>query len=295
MTADADMVRWSIFLTEAAGRLKAAGIETAPVDARRIVEEAAGVEPTEFHAVLDQPATVRAVSRFDTMLARRESGEPLQYVLGRWGFRYLDLMVDRRVLVPRPETEVVAGLVVSEVQRRSSLPQPEIRVADLGTGSGAIGLSVASECKRATVYLTDVSTEALKVAAANLAGIGRAATRVSIHQGSWFEALNPDLAGTFDVIVANPPYVANDEDLPPVVEQWEPRRALRAGPTGTEALSHVVENSPEWLLPDGVLILEMAPHQTGPISELCATHGFTASVQQDLTGRDRAVVARLDR
>jgi len=293
MNTEAGTVAWSTLLTEAVGRLEVAGISTAAVDARRIVEEAAGVEPAEFHSVLDLAATGRGVARFDALLARREAGEPLQYVLGRWGFRYLDLMVDRRVLVPRPETEMVAGLVVSEVELRASLSLTKIRVADLGTGSGAIGLSVASECGQAQVFLTDISEEALQVAGANLAGIGRAATRVSIHAGSWFEALEIDLAGTLDVIVANPPYVADDEELPPVVELWEPRQALRSGPAGTEALTHVVENSRRWLRPDGVLILEMAPHQIGPITELCVAIGFTASVRQDLAGRDRAVVARL--
>lgn len=290
---DTDTVAWSVFLAEGVRRLEAAGIESPQVDARRIIEAAAGVEPAELHTVLGRPATVRGVSGFDSMLTRRELGEPLQYVLGKWGFRYLDLMVDRRVLIPRPETEVVAGLAVAEVQRRSSLGRSEVRVVDLGTGSGAIGLSVASECGRARVFLTDVSDDALGVAGSNLSGIGCAATKVSIHAGSWFDALGADYRGTFDVIVSNPPYIADDEDLPAVVGDWEPEAALRAGPTGAEALLWLVGQSVEWLRPDGVLILEMAPHQTLRIAQACAALGFIATVHPDLSGRDRAVMARL--
>ncbi len=286
MTSEGGTVAWSVFLAEGIRRFKAAGIESPEVDARRIVEEAAGAEPTEFHAVLGRPATVRGVARFDSMLDRRESGEPLQYVLGRWGFRY-------RVLIPRPETEIVAGLAVTEVERRSSLGRSEVLVVDLGTGSGAIGLSVASECGRARVFLTDVSDDALGVAGSNLPGIGCAATKVSIHSGSWFDALDADLRGRFDVIASNPPYIADGEVLPAVVEDWEPEAALRAGPTGAEALVQLVEQSVEWLRPDGVLILEMAPHQTLPIAEACTALGFVASVHPDLSGRDRAVLARL--
>ena len=293
MSSAGDTVAWSEFLAEATGRLAAAGIESPEVDARRIVEEAAGVDPAEFHAALREPATVRGVARFDSMLARRENGEPLQYVLGRWGFRYLDLMVDRRVLVPRPETEVVAGLAIEEVTRRSSPDRAEVMVADMGTGSGAIGLSVASECTGARVFLTDVSADALEVATANLIGIGRAATRVSVHGGMWFEALPDAMRGSFDVIVSNPPYVPNTEVLPTVVSDWEPEGALRGGADGTDDLLHLVRNSRRWLVADGVLVLEMAPFQTELVAAECAAVGFDTEIIADLAGRERAVVARL--
>jgi len=288
-----DTVAWSEFLAEATARLAAAGFESPEIDARRIVEEAAGVDPNEFHTALRDPATVMGVSRFDSMLARREAGEPLQYVLGRWGFRHLDLMVDRRVLVPRPETEVVAGLAIAEVVERSTPDRSDVMVADLGTGSGAIGLSVASECASSRVFLTDKSSAALEVATANLIGIGRAATRVSVHHGSWFEALPAAVSGSLDVIVSNPPYVADHEVLPAVVADWEPEGALRGGPNGTDDLLHLVHNSPQWLAADGVLVLEMAPSQTDLIAAECASGGFDAEVRVDLTGRERAVVARL--
>jgi len=290
---EGDNVAWSEFLTEAIARLAAAGFESPEIDARRIVEESAGVDPSEFHSTLRDPATVMGVARFDSMLARREAGEPLQYVLGRWGFRYLDLMVDHRVLVPRPETEVVAGLAIAAVVERSTPDRSDVMVADMGTGSGAIGLSVATECVSSRVFLTDHSPAALEVATANLIGIGRAATRVSVHHGSWFDALPMAVRGSLDVIVSNPPYVADHEVLPPVVADWEPEDALRSGPTGTDDLLHLVRLSPQWLAADGVLVLEMAPSQTSLIAAECATCGFDAEIHVDLTGRERAVVARL--
>ena len=194
---DEGTVSWAELLAEATARLEQSGSESAEIDARRIVEEASGVEPSEFHGVLASPATVRGVASFDKMVARREQGEPLQYVVGRWGFRHLDLMVDKRVLIPRPETEEVAGLAIDEIKARSI--ERELLVADLGTGSGAIGLSIASECPSTRVLATDVSAEALQVARANLAGIGRAASRVSLHEGSWFDALPASVRGSLDV------------------------------------------------------------------------------------------------
>ena len=127
------------------------------------------------------------VAHLDAMLDRHAAGEPLAYVLGRWGFRHLDLAVDRRVLIPRPETEVVAGVAI---ELAGALARP-ITVADLGTGSGAIGLALADELPvdGVTVWLTDVSPDALDVARANLAGIGRRAANVRIAEGSWFDAL----------------------------------------------------------------------------------------------------------
>src|SRR5581483_11962387 len=154
------------------------------------------------------------------MVERRAAGEPLQYVLRRWGFRTLDLLVDPRVLIPRPETEVVVEVAIRELRRIDSR-RP--LVADLGTGSGAIALSIAVEVPDARVWATDASADALAVARANLAGIGSpAAKRVRIEQGSWFDALPAAFRGQFDVVVSNPPYIAAHEDLPPEVVDWEP-------------------------------------------------------------------------
>ncbi len=287
---DEGTVSWAELLAEATARLEQSGSESAEIDARRIVEEASGVEPSEFHGVLASPATVRGVASFDKMIARREQGEPLQYVVGRWGFRHLDLMVDKRVLIPRPETEEVAGLAIDEIKARSI--ERELLVADLGTGSGAIGLSIASECPSTRVLATDVSAEALQVARANLTGIGRAASRVSLHEGSWFDALPASVRGSLDVLISNPPYVTDAEELPAVVADWEPSRALRASGNGLDDLTVIVDGADEWVTPGGAVILEMAPNQTATITQRFSARGWSARVHIDRPGRDRAVVAR---
>lgn len=262
------------------------------VDARRIVERASGYAGAEFHARLDEPASVRALAFFDGMVERREAGEPLQYVLGVWGFRTLDLYVDRRVLIPRPETEVVVETGLAEpALRQAARPV----VVDLGTGSGAIALAFAVEGPHATeVWATDRSPDALAVARANLAGLGRAAGRVRLVEGWWYEALPGSLRGRVTLIVSNPPYVADSDDLPAEVTDWEPEGALLAGPTGMEQIAEVVKEAPVWLDRPGALVVEIAPHQGEEAVALAYDAGFTeAEVHPDLTGRVRVLVARV--
>ena len=264
-------------------------------DARRIIEEVSGAEPGEWLALGDRAVTARQVARADQLTARRAAGEPLQYVLGRWGFRRLDLWVDPRALIPRPETEVVAGLAIAAAGRVAADEGRDVRVVDLGTGTGAIGLSVADEVPRSQVVVTDADAGALDVARANLAGLGRPATRVEVRQGSWFAALDPQDRGSFDVVVSNPPYVAEDEELPPVVADWEPASALRSGADGTDALAELIAEAPSWLTVGGVLVLELAPQQAVWARDAARAAGFgDVAIERDLAGRDRALVAEVD-
>jgi release factor glutamine methyltransferase len=238
------------------------------------------------------------------MVERRLAGEPLQYVIGHWPFRDLDLMVDPRVLIPRPETEITAEVALEEAVRagaRRETPDswaaraPSFPVADLGTGSGALALALAAELPEAEVWATDADADALAVASANLAGAGLMATRVRLTQGLWYEALPDALRGRLVVIVSNPPYVAQAEyaALPAEVREHEPRAALVPGPRGSEALEHLLDGAPGWLGPGGALVLEMAPHQAGPLSERAAAIGYReVEVRADLSGRERVLVAR---
>lgn len=282
------VVTWRSLLADATARVGAA-------DARWMVAEAAGYDGGELALHLDEACTRRAVAHLDAMLARREAGEPLQYVLGHWAFRTLDLMVDRRVLIPRPETEWVVELALREARAiAASLPAGEpLLVADLGTGSGAIALSMAVEAG-AEVWATDASPDALAVARANVAGTGGpAATRVRLLEGDWYAALPEGLAGLLHVIVSNPPYVAAGEALPPEVADWEPRSALVAGPRGLEAIEAIVAGAPRWLAPAGVLVVELAPHQSEAVAAMARTAGLTdTEVHPDLAGRPRVLVAR---
>jgi release factor glutamine methyltransferase len=215
----------------------------------------------------------------------------LQYVLGRWGFRHLDLFVDRRVLIPRPETEVVVDVALAEL---AQLRVRQPNVVDLGTGSGAIALSVAAEVPSARVVATDVSADALEVASANLTGSGTlVASRVRLEQGDWFDAVPSELRGEVHLVISNPPYVGATELLPSEVQDWEPAAALRSGRTGLEDVERIVDESPRWLARPGVLVVEQAPHQSGAAIARARRAGFTsAEVRPDLTGRDRALVAR---
>lgn len=243
----------------------------------------------------DEVVTVRAQRYFESMVERRAAGEPLQYVVGRWGFRRLDLLVDRRVLIPRPETEQVVEVALGELDRRRSAGDRPV-VVDLGTGSGAIALSVAAERRGVEVWATDASPDALAVAAANLAGLGGwGATRVRLVRGSWWSALPPGLAGRIDVAIANPPYVSVGEmdDLDAVITDWEPRQALAAGPTGLEDIEAIITAAPAWLDGGGVLVVEIAPHHAGDAQRLSRDAGFAdVGVRRDLAGRERALVAR---
>ncbi len=291
-----ETVSWRDLLAEARRRLAAStAVDTPEVDARRIVEAASGSSPAEFDSVLGRPATTLTAARFGSMLARRCEGEPLQYVVGSWGFRTLDLMVDHRVLIPRPETEVVAGWTVDEVERLAAGPcrEREVVVVDLGTGSGAIALSVAVECPQARVFATDVSSDALAVARANLAGVGRAATRVSLHEGDWYGALPGALQGSVDVVVSNPPYIGTGEELPPVVADWEPPVALWSGPAGHEAVQQVIDGASQWLRPGGSLVMEVASHRAHTTAGMAAEAGFVeVRVERDLAGLDRVVIGQ---
>ena len=274
---------WRALLAEAAARLDDHG------EARRIVEEVTGWTAAEVVAHLDDESTALTFARWLAMVERREAGEPLQYVLGAWGFRTLDLLVDRRVLIPRPETEEVVGVALEALD---AMAVARAVVVDLGTGSGAIALSIAVERPKVDVWATDRSHDALAVARANLAGVGRAATRVRLVEGDWYDALPPELAGRVDLIVANPPYIAATEELPAEVRQWEPGDALVAGPTGLEAIETVIAGARQWLAPHGALVVEIGAGQAAAAARLAQAAGFAqVEVRPDLAGRPRSLHA----
>ena len=273
---------------------RVAEAELGALEAWFVLERASGLDRAGLVPRLGDAVPSRTVAYVQAMVERRRGGEPLQYVLGIWGFRRLELVVDRRVLIPRPETEMVVEVALGEL-RRLGPAQP--LAVDLGTGSGAIALSLALEEPRVRVWGTDRSEEALAVARANLSGMGgRVAPRVRLASGDWFAALPEDLRGRVDVVVANPPYVGDDEELPPEVAGWEPHGALVAGPTGLEAVADIVAGAPRWLRRPGAAVVEIAPHQADAAQALARSVGFSdVDVRLDLAGRRRALVARVGR
>lgn len=257
--------------------------------AKWLCEQASGCDADEFREILDELVSQRCGLHLDDMMRRYLGGEPLQYVMGRWQFRHIDLMVDQRVLIPRPETELIVDIAR---QYLADKQQPFV-IVDLGTGSGAIGLSLLHELPldAATVYMTDSSLDAIDVARANATGLGRHAAGARFAVGEWWDALPQDLAGAVDVVVSNPPYIAvGDAEVEQSVNAWEPHGALFAGDDGLNDIRIIVHDAPKWLHPGGMLVLEMGYTQATVVKQLFTDAGFmNVQVHKDLAGLDRFV------
>jgi release factor glutamine methyltransferase len=285
-------------------------------EARFIVDEVLGVGPGGVRPDVVPPAAAAAAR---AMADRRTAGEPLQYIFGHWPFRELDLRVDARVLIPRPETEQVVEVALGEARRLADLrphadSDPEagprsgsgLVVVDAGTGSGAIALALATALGAllvAEIWATDLSADALAVAAANVRTRGPGAVpglpEVTLAEGSWLSPLPPRLRGHVDLVVSNPPYVTEEEwaGLDPEVRA-EPRQALVAGPgrggsPGLADVEAVLEEALSWLARPGVVVVELAPSQAGAAQDRARQLGYDeVRVEPDLAGRPRALVAR---
>jgi len=264
-------------------------------EARWLCEEASGCFGEELIEVLDLAATEHAIAHLGEMVARLQTGEPLQYVLGHWSFRRLDLLVDRRVLIPRPETELVAEHAIALVRRlaRERAERPLV-IADLGTGSGAIGLSLAAELPNGLteVWLTDSSAGAIDVARANTAGVGMSGECVRFGLGSWFAALPEHLRGELSLVVSNPPYIARDDPhVEAKVRDWEPATALFADDDGLADMRTVINGAVDWLAPGGWLVVEIGAGQGAAATTLMTSAGFAqVVVHRDLALHDRIAV-----
>ena len=266
-------------LAQTSERLAKAGCDTPRVDAEILVAHVAQVARSEL--VLEGS---RALAREDEeslerLVTRREAREPLAYVVGEWGFRRLVLGVDRRVLVPRPETEIVVERCLARI---AALADP--RVLDVGTGSGAIALAIADEHPGAMVSGIDTSAGALEVAGANVLRTGVA---IELRQWDLFAGLP---GGPWDLVVSNPPYVLPEEivTLEPEVRDWEPREAL----VGVGATEAVARGAVEVLRPGGALVLEVASGDAERVATLLREFRYeTVSTTRDLAGRDRVVEA----
>jgi release factor glutamine methyltransferase len=264
-------------LSASTDALRAAGVEDPRLDAELLLAEAVGRD--RAHLVADPEAEIppAATRRFAEMVRRRLRREPVAYILGRRGFRHLELAVDPRVLIPRPETELLAELAL-ELRPRT--------VLDVGTGSGALALAIAAELPDAEVTATDTSTGALAVAAANAERLGLVA-RVELFEGTL-----PSGGEEFDLVVANLPYVSEGEwgELQREVTEWEPREALLAGPEGLDVFRFVV---PALATATGTLALEIGRGQAAAVGEILRVAGYSAiESRPDLAGIERLVIGR---
>lgn len=260
---------------------RAAGVDR--LDAMRLLGRVTGRTREWLIAHDEASIDAAAARRFEIDLKQRAAGMPLAYLLGEKEFHGLAFEVGPAVLVPRPETE---GLVDWSIERLRAAPQALPRVADLGTGSGAIAAAIALACPAARVVATDASDEALAVAQRNFARLG---VRVDARAGSWWEPLADQ---RFELVVSNPPYVRSDDPHLAALHA-EPRTALAAGPDGLEALRHIVGGAAAHLIEGGWLLLEHGFDQGNAVQSLLASHGFEAiETRPDLAGQPRCTGGR---
>jgi release factor glutamine methyltransferase len=253
--------------------------------------DVSGRRTADLVRIWNEPVDPDVADAAHTIARRVESGEPLQHVLGRWGFRSLDLLVDVRALIPRPETEIVVEDALGAIDRVAA-PGPTI-VLDLGVGSGAIACALVSERDGIVVIGVDRAPAALALAAENRALLGPARGRLQLLGSDWYSALAP-LAGKVAVIVSNPPYLSSAEwtEAPPIVREWDPYDALVAGVRGTEAIAVVVAGAPRMLVPGGALVVEIGATQGAAARSLAIGAGAqSVEIHRDLAGRDRVLVA----
>ena len=278
------LMRWS------GEYLEGKGVERGRLEAEHLLAHALGLPRLQLYLQHDRPLDRDELDRFRPLLRRRAEREPLQYIVGHAAFRELELLVDPRVLIPRPETEVLVDEVLAWARAGGA---EALTAVDVGTGSGAISLSLVREGPFRRVVATDVSPDALAVARANAEGLGMDG-QIEFREGPLFSPLgNGEI---FDVIVSNPPYVAETEagTLQPEVGTWEPSAALFGGPDGLEVIRALVAGAGAHLGPGGLLALEVGAGQAGlVVAEIEGSGGYDdIRVRRDLAGRQRVILAR---
>jgi release factor glutamine methyltransferase len=279
-------------LSDAEQRLSLAGIDTARLDAEVLLGDVLALAREQLLARSELPLTKAQIRQYNELLRRRLMREPLAYITGRREFWSLEFDVSADVLIPRPETERLVEVALALVQE---LPCAEaLQVLDIGTGSGAIAISLAKEIPSSVVSAIDVSSGALKVARANAAR-HEVTDRVHFFHGDLFEQLG-GCAGRFDLIVANPPYIrsADIDGLEPEVSSWEPRRALDGGADGLDLYRRIARGAHDYMTRDGVIAMEVGATTGEEVASLFAELGtYTGlTIFPDYAGRDRVVVAR---
>jgi len=280
-------------LTAAQQRLKEAGCETARLDAEVLLAHTLGVSRTWLYAHPERKLLPEEIATFESLVVRRAQHEPVAYLVGRKSFYGLDFIVDRRVLIPRPETEVLVEQAIEalswfDARNGDANVERRLRVADVGTGCGAIAVTLAVQCPKVHVYAIDISQDALDVAAQNVWRYG-VSEQVTLLQGDLLAPLSEPV----ELIIANLPYVPETDwtTLAPDIRQYEPRLALDGGPDGLTVIDRLLAQAPSWLLPQGVILLEIG-HDQGEAVRRMALHHFPwarVDVIRDYADLDRIV------
>ncbi|MGH7815449.1 MAG: peptide chain release factor N(5)-glutamine methyltransferase [Candidatus Binataceae bacterium] len=278
----------SRILDAAVRHLQAAGIDPALLDAQLLMAEAAGVSRATLLAGY-APGDA-AIARFEAWVAMRARRVPVAYIIGRKEFYSLDFFVTPEVLIPRPETETAVDAALAALADR-----PDSRVLDIGTGSGAIAIAIAHNAPAARITAADISSGALEVARHNAAKHGLS-DRIEFRVADLFDVRHDGAPlGLFDLIVSNPPYIADDEiaSLAPEVRDHEPRIATVAGPDGLAFYRRIAAGARAQLNPGGAIIVEIGAGQSCAVQGIFAQSGFSAaSVLNDLAGHPRALTMR---
>lgn len=262
------------------------GVENARLNTELLIGHALGLKRMQLYLQFERPLTEVELAKIRPLVKRRSEREPLQYIVGTTEFGGLTLKVDRRALIPRPETELLVELV--KQCRGSTAPE---RVLDLGTGTGAIALALAAAFPLAHVVAVDASDDALALARENAMALGMV-ERVQLRKSDWFSAIAAD--ERFALVVSNPPYLTATEvdEAQPEVNRFEPRGALTPGARGTEALDLILREAKPRLVPGGLLALETGIAQHAALMAQARELGYdTVESRQDLTGRDRFLFA----
>jgi release factor glutamine methyltransferase len=279
----ADARTLSSLVRDATTHLTAAGVASARWEAERLAAHALGVDWGDIWVRLREEVGEETAQRLSGFVERRAGGEPLAYILCSTIFYGSEIAVGPGVLVPRPETET---LVEASLELARDVPDP--RIVDVGCGSGAIAIALALERSGAEVWGTDISQRALEWAELN---VGSAGADVRLVRGDLFEAIPASLRGSFDLIVSNPPYIADGAQLPPDVRA-EPEQALFAGPGGADVLLRLVDESVEWLKGSGALALEVGTADQAQLVAEALASWSRVSIREDRAGRLRVVTAR---
>jgi len=287
-------------LKEGLARLRAADVPSHTLAAELLLMHALGRDRVWLYTHSEDPLDPDAAEKYGALIARRATGEPTQYITGKQEFWGLEFEVTPAVLIPRPETEHVVEVALErlgasgiKLDMATGEPSPALRVADVGTGSGCLAVSLAHELPHAEIFATDISAEALDVARRNAAH-HRVSDRIHFHQTDLLEVLLHE-SRLFDLIVSNPPYVARDEaaSLQREVREHEPESALFGGPTGVEIYVRLIEQAGTLLAPRGILVLELGYGAADAVRKIFRMQERWAnvSITNDLAGIPRVLAA----